>query len=107
MFQNLIDNALAFGSSARIDLRADLRSATVTISDNGPGLPTDMLETVFDPFVRIDPSRNRSTGGVGLGLTIARAIAQDHGGALTLANHASGGLTATIILPVITENLPD
>jgi two-component system, OmpR family, sensor kinase len=104
MVQNLIDNALAFGGSATVSLNASPGEATVSIADAGSGLPPDMLETVFDPFVRVDPSRNRSTGGVGLGLTIARAIAQDHGGALTLANREGSGLVATVVLPMVANS---
>jgi two-component system, OmpR family, sensor kinase len=99
LFQNLIDNALAFGARAEIGLTWIDGKIIATVSDDGPGLPVDKLETVFDPFTRIDPSRNRETGGVGLGLTIARSIAHDHGGTLTLANGRDGGLRAKVSLP--------
>ena len=99
LFQNLLDNALAFGGEATVEATAARGDVVVQVMDRGPGLPEDMLERVFEPFRRNDPSRNRSTGGVGLGLTIARSLAQDHGGALTLANRAGGGLVATVRLP--------
>ena len=100
LFQNLVDNAVAFGGAAEIELRREGGAALIEIADRGPGLPEDKLETVFDPFVRIEPSRNRATGGVGLGLTIARMIAIQHGGRLTLANREGGGLTATVTLEI-------
>jgi signal transduction histidine kinase len=99
LFQNLIDNALAFGGAAEISIRAEADRVRVLIADRGPGLPDAMLETVFDPFTRNEGSRNRMTGGVGLGLTIARMIAADHGGTLTLANRDGGGLVANVVLP--------
>jgi len=98
LFQNLVDNALAFGGSAEIAVRRRDGAMVVEIFDRGPGLPENKLEAVFDPFVRIDPSRNRATGGVGLGLTIARMIAIEHGGTLTLANREGGGLTAIVTI---------
>ena len=99
LFQNLLDNALAFGGEATVEAAAEGEAVIVQVMDRGPGLPQDMLERVFEPFRRNDPSRNRTTGGVGLGLTIARSLARDHGGTLTLANRAGGGLVATVRLP--------
>jgi signal transduction histidine kinase len=95
---NLVDNALQHGGRAaiRIDDSAEL---VIRICDNGPGIPEDQLEQVFEPFFRLESSRNRDTGGAGLGLSIARDIAQAHGGSLRLANRAEGGLEATLILP--------
>lgn len=100
LFQNLIDNAVAFGGGADVALSNSDAMIRATVSDRGPGLPDDQLEAVFDPFVRTDPSRNRETGGVGLGLTIARMIAVDHGGSVSLVNRDGGGLVATVLLPV-------
>ena len=71
----------------------------VRVSDNGPGIPPDELERVFEPFYRLEGSRNRSSGGTGLGLGIARNIARAHGGELTLHNRATGGLEAVLTLP--------
>ncbi len=101
LFQNLVDNALKFGGDALVTMRSEAGAVVVDVADRGPGLPAGMLEKVFEPFVRNDPSRNRTTGGVGLGLTIARGVALDHGASLTLANRdGGGGLVASVRLPV-------
>jgi signal transduction histidine kinase len=100
LFQNLIDNGVSYGGGVEIGLgRAD-DEAEVRVSDRGPGLPAQQLEAMFQPFERGEPSRNRATGGIGLGLSIARAIAQEHGGSLVLANRAGGGLEAICRLPI-------
>jgi signal transduction histidine kinase len=69
------------------------------VRDDGPGIPPEMLEHVFEPFFRLEGSRSADTGGVGLGLSIARDVAQGHGGSLTLRNRAPRGLEATLRLP--------
>ena len=69
------------------------------IDDAGPGIPEEKLEAVFEPYVRLETSRSRATGGHGLGLSIARSIILEHGGTLTLSNLVSGGLRAQIRLP--------
>lgn len=97
--RNLIDNAVRYGGLAKVTLSLESGMAVITIADNGPGLPEDQLETVFEPFVRLDESRSRDTGGVGLGLAIARTIIQAHGGTVTLRNLAEGGLEAAVRLP--------
>jgi signal transduction histidine kinase len=94
---NLIDNALKFGTRAWIHVD-DGAALVIGISDEGPGIPEELLERVFEPFYRIEPSRSRDTGGSGLGLSIARDIAQAHGGTLTLRNRAAGGLMAELRL---------
>ncbi len=99
LLQNLIDNGIAYGGSVELSLQRDGSDALVTVADRGPGLPADRIATVFEPFVRGDPSRNRDTGGIGLGLTIARNIAQEHGGSLVLHNRDGGGLEAICRLP--------
>jgi two-component system OmpR family sensor kinase len=99
LFQNLIDNAIGYGSCAMIEAAAQDGQILVTIADRGPGLAEDLLDRMFQPFERGEPSRNRATGGIGLGLTIARSIAEDHGGTLTLANRAGGGLEARCTFP--------
>jgi signal transduction histidine kinase len=71
----------------------------ICVRDEGPGIPEAELERVFEPFQRLEGSRNRGTGGTGLGLTIARNIAQAHGGELVLRNRAEGGLEAVLTLP--------
>jgi signal transduction histidine kinase len=71
----------------------------VAIADHGPGIPESDIERVFDPFYRVEGSRNRNSGGSGLGLSIARNIAQAHGGSVRLRNLPKGGLEATLVLP--------
>ncbi len=98
---NLVGNAVIYGGSARVRLvpPAD-GTATIEIEDDGPGIPPEELDRVFEPFHRGEPSRSRETGGVGLGLPIARNILRAHGGDLVLANRPAGGVKATVTLPV-------
>ena len=103
--RNLVSNALRYAGSARITLERQGDSAVVRVEDDGPGIPDGDIERMLEPFTRGDPSRNSGTGGAGLGLTLARAIAEQHGGKLHLANRrgadgAVAGLTATISLPI-------
>ncbi len=100
MFANLIDNAVKFGGLARAQLRRDEDTVVVDIEDDGPGLPAGDLEGVFEPFRRAEPSRSRDTGGIGLGLTVARTIARAHGGDVVLDNRIGGGLLARVRLPI-------
>ena len=100
-FANLIDNALKYGGRADISLSAANGELLIAIADDGPGLPEGELERVFEPFYRIETSRNRSTGGVGLGLAIVRQIAHSHGGTVSLENRAEGGLRAVLRLPLV------
>jgi signal transduction histidine kinase len=95
---NLIANAIKFGSQAAVSV-ADGSSLVIRIRDDGPGIPEDQLERVFEPFYRLESSRNRDTGGSGLGLSIARDVIQAHGGSLTLANLPVRGLQAIVTLP--------
>jgi len=95
---NLVNNAVNFGARARILVR-DGAQLEISIRDDGPGIPAEELERVFEPFYRLESSRNRDTGGTGLGLSIARDLAQAHGGALVLANRPEGGLEARLTLP--------
>ncbi|MGB0682548.1 MAG: sensor histidine kinase [Magnetovibrionaceae bacterium] len=99
MFRNLMENAARYASSARIDISLEPGFAVIEIADDGPGLPEDALERAFEPFVRMENSRSTETGGVGLGLAIARGIARAHGGDITLRNSPSG-LTARVSLPI-------
>ncbi|MEO8243491.1 MAG: ATP-binding protein [bacterium] len=98
--RNLIDNAVRYGGTAEVSLTQEPGFAVITVADKGPGLPEDQLEAVFEPFVRLEASRNRDTGGVGLGLAIARTIVQAHGGTIHLCNRIGGGLNAIVRLPV-------
>jgi signal transduction histidine kinase len=95
---NLIANAIKFGSRAQVQVE-DGSALLIRIRDSGPGIPPAELERVFEPFYRLESSRNRDSGGTGLGLAIARDIAQAHGGTLTLANLPAGGLEALLTLP--------
>jgi signal transduction histidine kinase len=97
---NLVENAVRYGGSARIAIAVTSRQATVAVEDEGPGVPEAAIERLCEPFYRGEASRNRETGGVGLGLSIARTIAERHGGTLAFANRAGGGLRASITLPL-------
>ena len=99
MLTNLIDNAVKFGGLARTRLERSDGSVEICIEDDGPGLGEADLEGVFEPFRRADPSRSRDTGGIGLGLTVARTIARAHGGDVVLSNRLGGGLLARVRLP--------
>ena len=101
LFQNVIDNALTYGGSAEVSVELEDGRVVATVLDRGPGIPEPMLEEVFKPFNRGDPSRNRSTGGVGLGLSIARSIAAAHGGTLHAENRRDGGLAMVASFPTL------
>jgi signal transduction histidine kinase len=96
---NLLDNAVQYGQSVRVVIEDDADALTIRVQDRGPGIPEAQHERVFDPFYRLEGSRSRETGGTGLGLTIARSIAQAHGGSLALRNRSEGGLEAVLTLP--------
>lgn len=98
-FANVIDNALTYGGAARVTLRDGGVTLLVTIDDDGPGIPDGELDRVFEPFQRLDASRNRRTGGVGLGLAIVRQAVAREGGTVRLANRTEGGLRAEIAIP--------
>jgi len=97
--QNLLDNAIRYGGDAQIAIDDQVDVLTIAVSDRGPGIPESELERVFEPFYRLESSRNPGTGGTGLGLSIARNIAQSMGGELTLHNREDGGLEARLSLP--------
>lgn len=97
--RNLIDNAVRYGGTARVSLDRTGGNPTIVVEDEGPGIPEADITQMMDPFTRGDPSRNTGTGGTGLGLALARAIADQHGGSLTLRNRPEGGLRAEISLP--------
>jgi signal transduction histidine kinase len=102
---NLVANAVNYGGGALVRLTPPAGGTshgalTIEVEDDGPGIPPQELDRAFEPFHRGEPSRNRETGGVGLGLPIARNIFRAHGGDVTLANRPSGGLRATVTLPV-------
>jgi signal transduction histidine kinase len=97
--RNLIENAVKYGRVAHVSVVASPRDVSIIVADDGPGIPEDRLAEVFDAFTRLETSRNRETGGIGLGLALARAIVREGGGDIVLANRPEGGLTATITLP--------
>ena len=99
LFSNLVDNALKYGGHARVRARADADGIRVLVRDSGPGIPEAEMDSVFDPFVRLETSRSRDTGGAGLGLAIARTLAEKDGASLRLRNHPDGGLEATVHWP--------
>lgn len=99
MVDNLVDNAARYGGVVTLDARPLGDRVEILVLDDGPGLPFDLLETLTAPFERGEISRNRLTGGAGLGLSIVKALAQGQSGRLTLANRPEGGLAATIDLP--------
>ncbi len=99
-FSNLVDNAIKYGGEAGVRLKADGDYVQVEVVDRGPGIAGEYQEQVFAPFFRIEGSRNKNTGGVGLGLPSARATVLEHGGSLTLHNRATGGLKVQVVLPL-------
>ncbi|MBV8650214.1 MAG: histidine kinase, partial [Alphaproteobacteria bacterium] len=96
---NLIENAVKYATPPTVELTLRDKTIAIMVSDQGPGIPTDALERVFNPFYRLESSRNRATGGVGLGLTAAQAIIRGHGGDIVLSNLPGGGLGALVTLP--------
>lgn len=98
--RNLVENAIRYGRRAALSVARHPEGFVVfTVDDEGPGLPAERTEEAFEPFVRLEPSRSSQTGGLGLGLAIARSIAKPHGGTLTLANRPGAGLRAALRLP--------
>jgi two-component system OmpR family sensor kinase len=96
---NLVENGLKYGERVRVRLRATGDGCVLEIDDDGPGIPEPMQQQVFEPFFRLEASRNRDTGGIGLGLATVRAIVLDHGGTVTLRNRKDRGLRAVVSLP--------
>ncbi|MFZ5780733.1 MAG: ATP-binding protein [Pseudomonadota bacterium] len=97
---NLVSNALRYGTRVQLNAVRGRTSVEITVDDNGPGIPPQKYEDVFRPFFRLDESRNVDTGGVGLGLTIARDIARSHGGDVALASSPLGGLRVVVRIPI-------
>jgi signal transduction histidine kinase len=96
---NLVDNAVKYGRSAAVTLSPETEHVVITVDDEGPGIPPSEREKVFEPFYRIDGSRDPDTGGVGLGLSVTRSIIWEHGGEISLASRKGGGLSVRLELP--------
>lgn len=96
--RNLIENAVRYGGEAKVSLRYTTSTVDIVVEDRGPGIPDDMVEKVFAPFVRLETSRSRQTGGSGLGLSIVRAVSRQHGGDISFSNTETG-MQAIISLP--------
>jgi len=103
LFANLIENAIKYGQSASMKVEHRGSNAIITVSDDGKGMSEEELNRAFEPFYRGEPSRNRKTGGVGLGLSIVKSAADAHGGMVELSNKPAGGLTVTVVLPLAGE----
>jgi signal transduction histidine kinase len=99
-FANLVDNAVKYGRAPELEFRSSGQQFVAVVRDSGPGIPPEATEQVFAPFYRLERSRNRATGGVGLGLTSARAVIRAHGGDISLRNRPTGGLEVEISLPI-------
>lgn len=96
---NLIDNAVRYGGAAEVTLAAEDDAVEIVVADRGPGIPLEQRERVFAPFFRLEPSRSRETGGMGLGLAVARSIVRRHGGDIALEDRPDGGLLVRVRLP--------
>jgi len=103
IFANLIDNALTYGHCSDVTLTRHAGFLTVTIDDEGPGIPAAQRDLLLEPFVRLETSRARKTGGAGLGLAVARALAEAHGGSLRLLDSPGGGTRAEVRLPLFSD----
>ena len=97
--RNLIENAIVYGERAHVSVVREDGAIRLVVADGGPGIAEDRMDEMMEPFTRLEGSRNRETGGAGLGLALVRAIMAEHGGALKLANRAGGGLEASLVLP--------
>lgn len=99
VIDNLLSNALRYAGAAQVSVHATRREIRIAVEDRGPGIDPAQLEAVFEPFYRVEGSRNRNTGGAGLGLYIARELAHRQGASVTLANRSDGGLRAELVVP--------
>ena len=99
ILSNLIGNAVRYAGRADVSVTRDAKGVSIFVDDDGPGIPAEQLDAVFQPFYRVEGSRNRNTGGTGLGLYIARDLVTRQGGTLVLANRSEGGLRATVSIP--------
>ena len=100
LMSNLVGNSVKYAGRARMSLGVEDGQAVIEVTDDGPGIPDEDLDRVFEPFFRSEPSRNRDTGGIGLGLASVRAVARAHGGDAVVENRPERGLRARVTLPV-------
>lgn len=100
MVANVIDNAIKYGRVADLQLQLENSAIVLTVDDEGPGIPPDRRQAMLEPFNRLETSRNRATGGAGLGLAVARSVAEAHGGTIEIAEAPGGGTRVRIGLPV-------
>lgn len=100
VLSNIIDNALKYGRAAHVRAGVSGANVVVSIDDDGPGIPEDKRQTVIEPFYRLEKSRNRATGGAGLGLAVARSLVESQGGTIDIGAAPTGGARVTIALPV-------
>jgi len=105
VFQNLVDNAVAYGGQADVSLSRDGKDVTISFEDDGPGIPSSEREKVFQPFYRVENSRSRETGGVGLGLAVSRTVIRAHGGDIAMGTSPEGKFRMIVTLP-IEDDLP-
>ena len=99
LFANLLDNALGFGGAAEVTIERSASEIAILVDDDGPGIPALERAAVFEPFYRVEASRSRETGGAGLGLAIARAIVEAHGGRISAEAAPRGGARIRVVLP--------
>lgn len=104
VFINIIDNACKYGEEVKVEMINDNNKVKVVISDKGPGIPNHLIDQAFQPFQRIETSRNRETGGTGLGLSIAKDLVTMHGGTITMKNLNNEGLSVFIEIPKISKD---
>ncbi|HEY4210262.1 MAG TPA: ATP-binding protein [Steroidobacteraceae bacterium] len=100
VISNLVDNALIYGKAAHLSIDSDGQSVTLLVDDEGPGIPRDQREQIMEPFVRLEDSRNRRTGGAGLGLAVARSLVEAQDGTISIADAPSGGARLAVRLPL-------
>lgn len=103
ILNNLVDNGLRYGTHAQLRVAVEEGAAVVIVSDDGPGVPAEALPSLGQPYYRVDPSRDRTTGGAGLGLAIVRSLVERHGGSVDFSNRSQGGFEARLTLPLEPE----
>jgi signal transduction histidine kinase len=109
MLMNLLNNAVKYtpeGGEVRVSLKSDDRQASIAVADTGIGIPPEAVNRIFDRFFRVDKSRSRAEGGAGLGLPIARWIAEAHGGSIAVQSEPGHGSAFAVSLPMMTPTIP-